>query len=200
MSETYGVMNAVPPPLPPAQRPETPGRWVRAVAVTVAVFLVAGAVAGLIWQQLAPVAQYKVDDQGASLDEEQMTKVFGPDGTFASIGFIAAVVVGGALFWWLRERGPWAVVTVVLGSAIGSGAAWGLGMVIGHDALDPRLDAAKPGDLIAAPLELHAWTALAAWPIGAALVAALLAALNWRRDQETAKPPGPSEQAPWPTT
>lgn len=200
MSETYGVNYAVPPPPPPARQPETPGRWVGAVGVTVATFLVTGAIGGLLWQWLAPLAQYKVDDQGGTLDEEQMTKVFGPDGAFASIGFIAGVVVGGALFWWLRERGPWAVVTVVLGSAIGSGVAWGLGMLVGNDPLDPRLAAAKPGDLIAAPLELHAWTALAAWPVGAALVAALLAALNWRRDQETVKPPGPSDQAPWPTT
>jgi hypothetical protein len=196
MSQTVGVMHAVPPPPPPG--PDESTRWGRIVAVAVAAFLVAGAIGGLIWQQLAPLAQYRVDAEGASLDEEQMTKVFGPDGTFVAVGFIAGLVVGGALFWWLRERGPWAVVAVVLSSAIGSAVAWGIGMLVGHQDLDPRLATAKPGDLIAAPLELHAWIALAAWPVGAALAVALLAALNWRHDHETTKPRGPSEQMPWP--
>ncbi len=89
------------------QEPKMP--WSKAIAVTVAVFLVAGAIAGWAWQQFAPLAQYTVDENGGALGEEQMTKVFGPDGLFTSIGFLTALVLGGLLFWWLRNYGPWAV-------------------------------------------------------------------------------------------
>lgn len=167
------------PPAPPTQFP-----WRRAVPITVAVFVVAGVVAGWAWQRFSPLAQYTVDKSGAALGEEQMTKIFGPDGTFVSIGFLTALVLGGLLFWWLHTYGPWAVGVVVLGSALGSGVAWGVGMLLGHNPLQPRLQAAKPGDLLAAPLELHTWTPLVAWVIGAALVVAVIAASAWRSEPE----------------
>jgi MFS family permease len=196
MSQTVGVTYPAPPPPPAAPVRDT--RWGRVVAVSFVAFVLAGVVGGWIWQRYAPLALYRVSADGASLDEEQMTKVFGPDGTFVSIGFLAALVVGAALFWWLRDRGPWAVAAVVLCSAVGSGAAWSIGMLLGHDPLDPRLQAAKPDDLVAAPLEIHAWTALAAWPVGAALAVAIIAGLNWRHDHATVEQHGPFEQTPWP--
>ncbi len=162
------------------QEPKMP--WSKAIAVTIAAFLVAGAIAGWAWQQFAPLAQYTVDENGGSLGEEQMTKVFGPDGMFTAIGFLTALVLGGLLFWWLRNYGPWAVGIVVLGSGLGAGVAWGVGMLLGHDPLQPRLEASKPGDLLDAPLELHTWTPLAAWLVGAALAAAIIAATTWRAD------------------
>ncbi|MDX6279315.1 MAG: hypothetical protein QOH03_386 [Kribbellaceae bacterium] len=162
------------------EEPKLP--WSRAIAVTIGVFLVAGAIAGWAWQQFSPLAQYTVDENGGSLGEEQMTKVFGPDGTFTAIGFLVALVLGALLFWWLRNYGPWAVSIVVLGSALGSGVAWGVGMLLGHDPLQARLETAKPGDLLDAPLELHTWTPLAAWLVGAALAAAIIAASTWRAD------------------
>lgn len=182
------------PPEPPQPFP-----WGRAIAITAAVFLVAGALAGWAWQQFSPLAQYTVDENGAALGEEQMTKVFGPDGTFVSIGFGVGLVLGGLLFWWLHNYGPWSVGVVVLGSALGSGVAWGVGMLLGHDPLQARLEAAKPGDLLLAPLELHTWTPLAAWVVGAALAAALIAAATWRNETATGQAPGASQQAPWTT-
>jgi hypothetical protein len=177
------------------QEPKMP--WSRAIAVTIAVFLVAGAIAGWAWQQFSPLAQYTVDETGGSLGEEQMTKVFGPDGTFTAIGFLVALVLGALLFWWLRNYGPWAVSIVVLGSALGSGVAWGVGMLLGHDPLQARLETAKPGDLLDAPLELHTWTPLAAWLVGAALAAAIIAASTWRADPvATGSVSGASESSP----
>jgi hypothetical protein len=177
------------------EEPKLP--WSRAIAVTIGVFLVAGAIAGWAWQQFSPLAQYTVDEQGGSLGEEQMTKVFGPDGTFTAIGFLAALVLGALLFWWLRNYGPWAVSIVVLGSALGSGVAWGVGMLLGHDPLQARLETAKPGDLLDAPLELHTWTPLAAWLVGAALAAAIIAASTWRADPvATGSVSGASETSP----
>jgi len=176
----------VPPPsgvpfgTPPPPEPTMP--WAKAIAITVVGFLVAGVVAGWAWQQFSPLAQYTVDERGGALGEEQMTRVFGPDGTFTSIGFLTALVLGGALFWWLRNYGPWSVAIVVLGAALGSGISWGVGMLLGHDPLQPRLQAAKPGDLVAAPLELHTWTPAAAWLVGAALAVAIIAATTWRSE------------------
>lgn len=171
-------------------------RWSKAIAVTCAVFLVAGCVAGWAWQQFAPLAQYTVDENGGSLGEEQMTRIFGPDGAFVAIGFLTALVLGGALFWWLRDYGPWAVSLVALGASAGSGVAWGVGMLLGHDPLQPRLDAAKPGDLLDAPLELHTWTPLAAWLVGAALAAAIIAASTWRQEPvATLQQPAASESS-----
>lgn len=171
--------------------------WAKAVLVTVAVFLVAGVVAGWAWQQFSPLAQYTVDEQGGSLGEEQMTRIFGPDGTYTAIGFVTALVLGGALFWWLRNYGPWSVAIVALGACLGSGVAWGVGMLLGHDPLQPRLQAAKPGDLVAAPLELHTWTPPVAWLVGAALACAIIAATSWRSEPvATTSQPGASEGAP----
>ena len=171
--------------------------WAKAIAVTAVVFLVAGVVAGWAWQQFSPLAQYTVDQNGGALGEEQMTRVFGPDGTFTAIGFLAALVLGGGLFFWLRNYGPWSVAIVALGSCLGSGVAWGVGMLLGHDPLQPRLEAAKPGDLVAAPLELHTWLPIAAWLIGAALAAAVIAATTWRAEPvATTSQPAASESSP----
>jgi hypothetical protein len=156
--------------------------WAKAIAISAVVFLVAGVVAGWAWQEFSPLAQYTVDERGGALGEEQMTRVFGPDGTFTVIGFLTALVLGGALFLWLRNYGPWSVAIVALGASLGSGVAWGVGMLLGHDPLQPRLQAAKPGDLVAAPLELHAWTPAAAWLVGAALAAAIIAATTWKSE------------------
>ncbi|MFG1908054.1 hypothetical protein [Kribbella sp. NPDC048928] len=169
----------------------------KAVLVTVVVFLVAGVVAGWAWQQFSPLAKYTVDERGGSLGEEQMTQIFGPDGTFTAIGFVAAVVLGGALFWWLRNHGPWSVAIVTLGACLGSGVAWGVGMLLGHDPLDARLRAAHPGDLVAAPLELHTWTPAVSWLIGAALACAIIAAATWRAEPVATTPqPAASEPGP----
>ncbi len=171
--------------------------WAKAVLVTVVVFLVAGVVAGWGWQQFSPLAQYTVDEQGGALGEEQMTRIFGPDGTFTAIGFVAAVVLGAALFWWLRNYGPWSVAIVTLGACLGAGVSWGVGMLLGHDPLDPRLRAAHPGDLVSAPLELHTWTPAAAWLVGAALACAIIAATTWRADPvATTSQPAASDSGP----
>ncbi|HWD83602.1 MAG TPA: hypothetical protein VG497_32105 [Kribbella sp.] len=179
----------------PVGEPRMP--WAKAVLVTVAVFLVAGVVAGWAWQQFSPLAEYTVDDRGGSLGEEQMTRIFGPDGTFTAIGFVGAVVLGAALFWWLRNYGPWSVAIVTLGACLGSGVSWGVGMLLGHDPLDARLQAAHPGDLVAAPLELHTWTPAASWLVGAALACAIIAAASWRADPVATTPqPAASEPGP----
>jgi len=189
--QSFGTPFGVPP------EPEPGLPWAKAIAVTVAVFLVAGSLAGWAWQQFSPLAQYTVDERGGSLGEEQMTKVFGPDGTFTAIGFLTALVLGAALFWWLRNYGPWAVGIVALGSVLGGGVAWGVGMLLGHDPLQPRLETAKPGDLLDAPLELHTWTPLAAWLVGGALAAAILAAASWRSEPvATTSLPAASEGSP----
>src|SRR6266540_1909268 len=183
MSQTVGVTY---PPLVPAPSPAAVGRsWARAVAVSLTVFVLAGVVAGWAWQHWAPLAHYVVDASGGSMNEEEMTRVFAPDGLFTAIGFLTALVLAAALFWWLRDHGPIAVAVVVLGAAAGAGVTWGLGMLLGHDPLDPRLAAARPGDLVAAPLELHGWSALASWPLGAALAVAIIAALGWRQEHVT---------------
>ena len=180
---------------PLAPEPELP--WAKAILVTMAAFLVAGVVAGWAWEQFSPLARYTVDRNGAALGEEQMTRIFGPDGTFTAIGFLVALVLGGALFWWLRNYGPWSVAIVALGACLGSGVSWGIGMLLGHDPLQPRLQAAKPGDLVAAPLELHTWTPAAAWLIGAALACAILAATTWRSEPvATTSQPATSESSP----
>ena len=189
--QSFGTPFGVPP------EPEPGLPWAKAIAVTIAVFLVAGSIAGWAWQRFSPLAQYTVDERGGSLGEEQMTKVFGPDGTFTAIGFLTALVLGAALFWWLRNYGPWAVGIVALGSVLGGGVAWGVGMLLGHDPLQPRLETAKPGDLLDAPLELHTWTPLAAWLVGGALAAAILAAASWRSEPvATASLPAASEGSP----
>lgn len=180
---------------PPVVVPRMP--WGKAIVVTVVVFLVAGVVAGWAWQQFSPLAKYTVDEQGGALGEEQMTRIFGPDGTYTAIGFVAALVLGAALFWWLRNYGPWSVAIVALGSCLGSGVCWGVGMLLGHDPLNPRLRAARPGDLVAAPLELHTWTPLVSWLIGTALACAIIAATTWRAEPvATTSKPGASEPAP----
>ncbi|WP_344231860.1 hypothetical protein [Kribbella hippodromi] len=180
---------------PPVAEPRMP--WAKAIVVTVVVFLVAGVVAGWAWQQFSPLAKYTVDEQGGALGEEQMTRIFGPDGTYTAIGFVAALVLGAALFWWLRNYGPWSVAIVALGACLGSGVCWGVGMLLGHDPLNPRLRAARLGDLVAAPLELHTWTPLVSWLIGAALACAIIAATTWRAEPvATTSKPAASQPAP----
>jgi hypothetical protein len=89
------------------------------------------------------------------------------------------------------------VSIVTLGACLGSGISWGVGMLLGYDPLSPRLQAAEPGDLVAAPLELHTWTPAAAWLVGAALACAIIAATTWRSEPVATTPqPRASESAP----
>lgn len=136
------------------------------------VHLVCVVVVGLAWWQLAPELTYSVFDGRAFLfDESEYTLIFGGDATFAMLAVPAGLVCAGVVL--LRgHRGVRVPVALALAGALGSLAAWGLGVLLGPGRLDALAAATGDGDVVAGP-ELNAYASLVVWPIvavGTALV------------------------------
>jgi hypothetical protein len=171
----------------------------RAVAITVAVLTVAGALVGALWAWLAPpihglVALTKRGERVKAFLGNESDHFFIAE--FLIVGMLGAVaVVAAVLLWqWRAHRGPAMVAALAIGAAAAAGAAAG----VGYGAIDLAAAPVSPEHRVHyvieapavffghSPLQVAATILLPA--AAAALVYALMA-VSTQRDDLGAWPP-----------
>ncbi|MER5477883.1 AAA family ATPase [Streptomyces sp. NPDC002734] len=161
----------------------------RQAALVLGALTAAGLLLGLLWVWLAPrvplVGEVADGRWVAFLADIEGEQSVGAAGTFtllaAGFGLLSAVPV----FLLARRGGVPVVVGLCLGGLLGSLVAWQIGMSLGPTS-DVAAHARQVGEGVRfdAPLELHAISALAAWPVVALLTHLTLTALLVPREDE----------------
>jgi hypothetical protein len=152
----------------------TPATAVLRDAATVLVwFVVAAAVAAVVWWQLAPEPFFTRTRTGAEMDQVQLSRQVGIDGWYFLLAVAAGVVSGVVLTAWRRRDPLLTVVLVTCGAGLAGWLATRFGLWLGP---------ASPHDVIRhVPVGGHAPVQLMLSAAGEQLVwpmAALLGALG----------------------
>lgn len=161
------------------------------VGLLVAGALIAGAVAALVWVNLAQLPSFVVGSDGAStIDERSMAQVVSADWWFSVLGLVGGLALGTAVWWMLRSLG-WPVAFVAVGVGLLAGVTcWLVGETLGPTPFAPRLAAATAGEVVPVALRLHAPSALALWPFASVAVCLFASALGPEVGERTARPLG----------
>ncbi|MBW9211487.1 hypothetical protein KV102_17600 [Mumia sp. zg.B53] len=152
---------------------------------TVVGFVVAGAVAGVLWALLSDPIQYTVvrigDQSGLSADEAASTAQFGVEVTYAWIGAVIAALWGSVATWlWGRAGGNAVIVRTALGAVVGALVAWGTGVLAGPP--EPTVGSRPAGATVSGQVALDAYGMLFVWPVAALLGLLLVAWLTLPRE------------------
>jgi UPF0716 family protein affecting phage T7 exclusion len=164
---------------PPAEPPVTRAQGVVTFAVTLALFLVGGAVCAAVWAAVVEPPTFSPRlpmFAGEPVPNvEGLDRTFNIDATFLLTAGAGAVVLGalcGALF---RSYGVVTVLAVLAGSGVGYLTMRHLGIGLGPEALAAQARGAGAHAALLAPLRVQATGVYFAWPIGA--LAGVMAAL-----------------------
>ncbi len=175
------------PPGPRTPPDRTPGAG-RAFWLIAVVLVAAGAIAGLVWAWTAPsphVAMTMTELGPFPNDEEQAARLVAMDGWYAALGAGTALVLGTVLATLFLRHGLVMVAGLLVGSVLAAVAAVVVGSLVANGALiwswSPH---AAPGTALSAPLTLHAYGILVAWPLAALAPVIPLVWLGSGRDGE----------------
>ncbi|OYO24351.1 hypothetical protein CGZ93_04425 [Enemella dayhoffiae] len=138
-----------------------------------------GALAGVVWRYAVRLPTYQVNEDGsAATGERGLAEFIAADAWFVVLGVVCGLICGLLVWRWFAGLG-WPMVALALGSSMVMAlTCWQLGWLLGPGALEPRLAAAKPGDVLPIELTLRAQAALMMWPFAACLPIMLLSALS----------------------
>lgn len=137
--------------------------------VTLAVFTVAGLLAGGLWAALADPPSYEVTRPlpdplpvGAF-----PTDSFDSDGWFLVLGVAGGLVCGFACTALFRHSGLVILASVLAGAALASFVANRLGMTLGPPPIAQQAQDAGAGDVLTLPLHVGATGVFLGWPFAA---------------------------------
>jgi hypothetical protein len=159
------VAELIPEPVVQPKRYRVVAAWLGILAL---MSIVVGALVALFWASVVQLPEYRIlSDGSAYINERGLVEFVTVDAWYV----ICAVIVGpgiGYVAWrWFKPLG-WPVALIAAAAGILTGAVcWWCGGMFGPGALDTRLAAAQPGDLVPIALDLRAWPALFAWPFAA---------------------------------
>jgi hypothetical protein len=133
---------------------------------------IAGVPGGLAWAAIAPRAQVAVTGRGsANVINPETSAFIAADGWFCAVGLAGGLLCGLAAYLLVvRQRGALAAAALIIGGCGASLLAWWIGHSLGLSGFHAGLITGRRGAVMDAPLTLHARSALASWPFGAALV------------------------------
>jgi hypothetical protein len=177
---SYGAPYGWAEPAAPPRRPW--GRTLTVTGLTVVALAVAGGPLGLLWRAVAPAVPVVNAGEGRILIQSPAPEEYvAADGWFALLGFgfglLAAIVAWMAL---RRDRGPFLVVGVTLGSLAAALVAWQAGRLVGRAAWAEWRETSAAGATYQAPPDLHAFGTLLVPAFAAVIVLTLLA--GWSND------------------
>ncbi|WP_309235361.1 DUF2567 domain-containing protein [Streptomyces sp. TRM64462] len=158
---------------------------VRQGAVVLLAVAVSGVLLGLLWLWLAPRIPLVSDGTSVLLKDSESEGAIGADGVFVLLALAFGAVSAAAVFLFRRQGGVAVVLGLALGGLLGAVIGWGTGTLLGptHDVV-AHAKAVGEGVTFDAPLELHAYGALLAWPVAAMVVHLALTALLTVRDPD----------------
>jgi hypothetical protein len=172
-----------------APRPERPIRRSLTVAALVLVVLtVAGGPLGVLWHFLAPtVPVINAGDGRVVVNDPSPEEYIASDGWFSLLCLAFGVLVAIAAWMVLRrDRGPWLLAGVILGTLAAPVVAWQAGRLIGLGAYQDWKTASAAGATYDAPPDVHAYGALLVAAFAAAIVLTLMA--GWSNDPDLDAP------------
>lgn len=154
-----------------------PPRW-KVLAIPVAVSLLAGLLGGALWAVLAPSEHFFVvaPGRGSALTGESLHR-FDSLALFVCVTGVLGIVVPVGFWAWTAARGPLLYAGVLIGSAVGTSAALGLGLGIAR-LVHPRPDDPVPGTIVSVAPGFESPLVLVVQPLVASLVVLLLVAMN----------------------
>lgn len=172
--------------LPGESRTSRRHRLVSELGVFLGTCLVVGALAGLLWSQLAVLPGYLVDDQGrATTSERGLAEQFSGDAWFCLLAAVGGLLIG-VLAWWRLVRVGWTVILLAAaGALVAGGLAWLVGWTMGPGDFETRLAQARPGDLVPIQLTLRAPVSLLVWPFMASIPILLWSSLAPDNEEPT---------------
>ena len=186
--------------MPAAGQPdEATSQLVARGALVVVLCVVLGALAGVVWWKVAPVAQVRIESNGGFFVDPDPEQYVASDAWFGAL--TALVGLGAGLYVWRVTR-SWPLVAVVgltLGGVLGSLVAWQVGKVLGRVDVD-AVTKLPVGTVVAVRLDLVAKGLLVVFPVvavGTWLACDLVSDLRRRRASATlpafspADPPQP---------
>ncbi|OYO07354.1 hypothetical protein CGZ98_17940 [Enemella evansiae] len=138
-----------------------------------------GALAGVVWRFGVDLPTYQVNDDGSAVTSERgLSQFIAADAWFVVLGLICGLICGLVVWKWFAGLG-WPMVFLAIASAtVMALTCWQLGWLLGPGPLEPRLAAARPGEVLPIELTLRAQAALLVWPFAACLPIMLFAALS----------------------
>lgn len=164
------------------------------IVVFIAGCAVFGAVAGLIWSSVTPLASYTIQPNLlASISERGQAQLIAADATFTLTTAIAGVLVGVGGWLMFYRRGWWVVGATLAGAMAVTLMAWRFGLSIGVQDFTERVATAGAGDVVQIDLQLRSMSALLVAPLAAITPIMLLSAFWPERGRGE---PAPADTAP----
>ena len=140
----------------------------RTSALLAAALAACGVPVGLLWEALAPRADFRVTADGPVPVGNSSMELSVADDSVLVLLLVGLGLLAGALAWRLRRlRGVTVLVALAVGASVAAVVAWRLGVLMGPGPTEA--DLARVGAVVTTPLRLSAWPALAAAPFSALL-------------------------------
>ena len=139
------------------------------VSVVLALFLVAGALSGALWPQLADPVTVTKGELGLTTSEVALSERFDSDGWYSVLAAGCGLVLGLVLTAWRRTDEVLTLLSVVAGAWLAAWVSAEVGTLVGPD--DPRevLATARLGATAPDTVSVSSAAAYFLWPISAVI-------------------------------
>ncbi|HLN76472.1 MAG TPA: hypothetical protein VK204_05455 [Nocardioidaceae bacterium] len=162
------------------------------VVAVLGVFLVVGALCGVIWWLAVDPAEFvRTPDGGGAMGEVQLSKRFNPDGWYSVIAVVAGFLSGLGLTWWRSRDFRLTTVLLVPGAALAAATMALVGRALGPPDPHVTLVHAPRGAMVPVELAVSATPSYLMWPIAVLFGALMVLWSSPRRDEPSTDAPAP---------
>lgn len=159
----------------------------------------AGALTGVVWWLVSPLARYEKETGGVIGVGRESETAIAADGWFAVTAVVVGVLAGLAVAFLARGDRLVALVGLTLAGLLGSLVAWRVGVALGPASIDTQAAGLQAGTRFDGPLRLSALGVLLVWPTASVIVFfAAVAGLDTasRTGEQAAPPPASMDDQP----